>query len=118
MSIQKLLRHSSLDTDIKHDSDRFDERIDSDLLPMRDEYDRKVSQTAQKIRNVLSNLLSERVVAMKLPYSHKRSDFNVFATEVRQYIALIGAIQRDVTNLMAHIDGKYHKPLEIERLWH
>ena len=23
----------------------------------------------------------------------------------------------DVTNLMAHIDGKYMKPLEIEKLW-
>ena len=46
VKIQKLLRHSSLDTDIKHDSDRFDERVDKAELPMRDEYDKKVSACA------------------------------------------------------------------------
>jgi len=30
---------------------------------------------------------------------------------------LVTAIQADVVNLMMHIDGKYMKPLEIERLW-
>ena len=28
VKMQKMLRHSSLDTDIKNDSDRFDEKID------------------------------------------------------------------------------------------
>ena len=32
-------------------------------------------------------------------------------------MALIGSMEADVVNLMAHIDGKYMKPLEIERLW-
>lgn len=117
VKIQKLLKHSSLDTEIKHDSDRFDERIDAAELPLRDEYDRKVSAVAIQMKNVLNNMLSERVVKMKLPFSHKKAVHNVFAVEIRQYIALIGALQRDVTNLMAHIDGKYMKPLEIEKLW-
>ena len=117
VKIQKLLRHSSLDSDIKHDTDRFDERIDADYLPLKDEYDRKVSATAQQMTNVLKNLLSERVVAMELPFSHTKAVNNVFALEIRQYIALINAIHSDVQNLMAHIDGKYMKPLEIERLW-
>ena len=62
-------------------------------------------------------MLSERVVAMELPFSHTKAVNNVFATEIRQYIALIDAMHSDVRNLMAHIDGKYSKPLEIERLW-
>ena len=45
--MQKLLRHSSLDTDIKNDCDRFDEKIDSAELPLRDEYDRKVLAVAK-----------------------------------------------------------------------
>ena len=84
---------------------------------MRDEYDKKVSQTAIQLKNVLNNLLSERVVQTKLPYSHKRAVHNTFAIEIREYIALIGAMSQDVTNLLAHIDGKYMKPLEIEKLW-
>ena len=67
--------------------------------------------------NVLKNMLSERVVAMELPFSHTMAVNNVFAIEIRQYITLIQAINTDVQNLMAHIDGKYMKPLEIERLW-
>lgn len=43
VKMQKLLRKSSLDTEIKNDCDRFDEKIDSAELPMRDEYDRKIS---------------------------------------------------------------------------
>ena len=46
MKVQKLLKHSSLDTDIKHDTDRFDERVDDSILPMRDEFDKKVSTAA------------------------------------------------------------------------
>ena len=77
------MRHSSLDTDIKHDTDRFDERIDADYLPLRDEYDRKVSATALQMTNVLKNMLSERVVAMELPFSHTKAVDNVFAIEIR-----------------------------------
>ena len=62
--MQKMLRHSSLDTDIKNDCDRFDERIDSAELPMRDEYDRKISAIANRLKNVLNNMLSQRVVEM------------------------------------------------------
>ena len=54
---------------------------------------------------------------MELPFSHTMAVNNVFAIEIRQYITLIHAINTDVLNLMAHIDGKYMKPLEIERLW-
>ena len=67
------MKHSSLDTDIKHDTDRFDERVDGDYLPLRDEYDRKVSATALQMTNVLKNMLSERVVAMELPFSHTKA---------------------------------------------
>ena len=83
VKMQKLLRKSSLDTDIKTDCDRFDEKIDQKELPMRDIYDRKVSKTARQLTKVLSNMLSERVVAMKLPYNHKNAIANVFALEVR-----------------------------------
>jgi len=62
--MQKMLRHSSLDTDIKNDCDRFDERIDGTELPMRDEYDRKISAIASQLKNVLNNMLSPRVVEM------------------------------------------------------
>jgi len=62
-------------------------------------------------------MLSERTVSVKLPFNAKRAVHNVFAIEIRQYIALVGAIGKDVRNLMAHIDGKYMKPLEIEKLW-
>ena len=54
---------------------------------------------------------------MQLPFKHQRAIHNVFALEIRQFIRLIGAMQKDVSNLMAHIDGKYMKPLEIEKLW-
>ena len=64
VKMQKLLRHSSLDLDIKNDCDRFDERIDSEELPKRDEYDRKISSIAGQLRSVLSNILSTRVVDM------------------------------------------------------
>lgn len=117
VKIQKLLRYSSLDRDIKNDTDRFDERVDKAELPQRDEYDKKVSETALTLRNVLSNILSERTVELKLPFSHKRAVHNVFATEIRQFIMLLNVMSRDVTNLMHHIDGKYMKPLEIEHLW-
>ena len=50
---------------------------------MRDEYDRKVSSVAQQLKNILNNLLSERVVHMQLPFSHKRAVHNVFAIEIR-----------------------------------
>ena len=60
--MQKLLRHSSLDTDIKNDCDRFDERVDSTELPRRDEYDRKVSAVAKQLGNVLGSMLSARTV--------------------------------------------------------
>ena len=83
VNIQRLLRFSSLDTDIKEESDRFDEKIDGDLLPMRDEYDKKVSNAAISLKNVLGNLLSEREVSTRLPYSHKRAIHNVFAIEIR-----------------------------------
>ena len=33
VQIQKLLKHSSLDESIKLDSDRFDEKVDSTILP-------------------------------------------------------------------------------------
>lgn len=81
--IQKLLKHSSLDTEIKHDCDRFDERVDAAEFPLRDEYDRKVSAVAIQMKNVLNNMLSERVVKMKLPFSHKKAVHNVFAIEIR-----------------------------------
>lgn len=32
-------------------------------------------------------------------------------------MALVGAMESDVLNLIEHIDGKYMKPLEIEKLW-
>ncbi len=78
-----MLQYSSLDSNIKNDSDRFDERVDGDELPMRDEYDKKISQTAIQLKNILHNLLSERVVNMQLPFSHKRAVHNVFAMEIR-----------------------------------
>lgn len=56
-------------------------------------------------------------MSVKLPFNAKRAVHNVFAIEIGQYIALINAISKDVIHLMAHIDGKYMKPLEIERLW-
>jgi len=71
--IQKLLRKSSMDPDIKHMTDRFDERVSSDAFPLRDEYDRKVSACAQQMKNVLSHMLSERVVQTKLPFSQKNA---------------------------------------------
>ena len=98
-------------------TDRFDERVDDGAFPLRDEYDRKVSACAQQMKNVLNHMLSERVVQTKLPFNQKHAINNVFAIEIRQYIGLINAIRKDVNNLMAHIDGKYMKPLEIERLW-
>ena len=112
-----MLRHSSLDTDIKDDTDRFDERIDGSILPQRDEYDKKVSQATIQLTKVLENLFSERVVNTKLPYSHKRAVHNIFALEIRQYMVLTKAMSSDVSNLRTHIDGKYMKPLEIEKLW-
>ena len=66
---------------------------------------------------MLTNLFSERVVNTKLPYSHKRAVHNIFAIEIRQYTALTAAMADDVANLRTHIDGKYMKPLEIEKLW-
>ena len=83
VKVQKLLKHSSLDTNIKNDTDRFDERVDGDELPLRDEYDRKVSASAIQLKNILSNLLSERVVNMQLPFKHQRAVHNVFALEIR-----------------------------------
>jgi len=59
-----LLRHSSLDTDIKNDCDRFDEKVDGSELPMRDEYDRKISSVAYQLKGVLNNMLSARTVAV------------------------------------------------------
>ena len=47
VKMQKLLRKSSLDTDIKTDCDRFDEKIDQKELPLRDVYDKKISFTAK-----------------------------------------------------------------------
>ena len=58
VKMQKMLRHSSLDTEIKNDCDRFDEKIDSAELPMRDKYDRKISKVAGKLKDVLGNMLS------------------------------------------------------------
>ena len=80
------MRHSSLDTDIRLETDRFDEKIDGEILPMRDEYDKKVSQTAIQLKNVLNNLLSERVVQTKLPYSHKRAVHNTFAINYYEFV--------------------------------
>ena len=62
-------------------------------------------------------MLSERTVSLKLPFKKERAVHNVFAIEIRQYMGLLNAIQKDVVHLMAHIDGKYMKPLEIEKLW-
>jgi len=64
VKMQKLLRHSSLDTDIKNDCDRFDEKVDGSELPMRDEYDRKISSVAYQLKGVLNNMLSARTVAV------------------------------------------------------
>ena len=53
VQIQKLLKHSSLDESIKLDSDRFDEKVDSTILPQRDINDKRVSACAARIRDVL-----------------------------------------------------------------
>lgn len=66
---------------------------------------------------MLVNLFSERVVNTKLPFNHKRAVHNIFNIEIRQYIALTEAMSADVSHLRTHIDGKYMKPLEIEKLW-
>jgi len=84
---------------------------------MRDEYDKKVSATARQLRKVLQNMISPRTVELKLPFSHVKAVNNVFAIECRQFMALVGAMESDVLNLIEHIDGKYMKPLEIEKLW-
>ena len=112
------MRQSSLDPYIKDESDRFDEKVDSKYLPKRDENDRKVSEVAKQIKQTLQNLLSERLVQTKLPYNKKRPIHNVYAIEIRSYIALVRVIHKDVSNLLQHIDGKYMKPIEIEKLWH
>lgn len=62
VKMQKWLRHSSLDSDIKHDTDRFDEKIDSDELPMRDDYDRKISAVAKQLHGVLGKMLNARTI--------------------------------------------------------
>ena len=115
--IQKILRQSSLASDIKHDSDRFDEKVDNSILPLRDENDKRVSAVAKQILVCISHTLHERHVITKLPYNHNRPVHNIYALEIRQFIGLLGIMRKSVENLLQHIDGKYMKPLEIERLW-
>lgn len=67
---------------------------------------------------MLKHLIHDRNVVVKFPYSHKRPVHNVYAIEIRRYIALVAVIQRSVEDLLEHIDGQYMRPLEIERLWH
>jgi hypothetical protein len=45
--LQKLLRQSSLDLSITEDTDRYDEKIDTNLLAERDINDRKASEIAK-----------------------------------------------------------------------
>ena len=94
-----------MDENIKLDSDRFDEKIDSSILPQRDINDKRVSACATKIRDALKHLLHDRNVVVKFPYSHMRPVHNIYAIEIRRYIALIAVIQKSVEDLLEHIDG-------------
>ena len=105
VQIQKLLKHSSLDESIKLDSDRFDEKVDSTILPQRDINDKRVSACAARIRDVLKVQLHDRSVILKFPYSNMRPLHNIFAIEIRCYIKLLSIIQRSVEDLIEHIDG-------------
>lgn len=116
--IQRLIKHSSFAFDIKEDSDRFDERIDSSILVQRDQNDQLVTQEAKKILTILKNLFSDHQIDSKLPKSNlKKPILAVFNVEVKNLTRLINVMVKSVEDLLQHIQGVYQKPVEIERLW-
>ena len=118
VNLQKLLTKSSLDANITEDCDRFDERVDSDLLPQRDKFDKQVAKLASKILKILKNLFSENFIDIKLPPGNLKKPIHVvYNIEIKSLLHLINVIIKSVEDLLSHINGVYQKPIEIEKLW-
>lgn len=58
ISLQILLKDSSLDSQITLDQDRYDERIDEITLPQRDKTDKEILETAKHIKRLFNSLLN------------------------------------------------------------
>jgi len=57
--LQKLLRQSSLDLSITEDTDRYDEKIETNLLPERDINDLKASEICKQLIQLMDNIFSD-----------------------------------------------------------
>jgi len=85
VNVQKLLMQSSLDSTIKEDCDRYDEQIDSRILPLRDVHDSKVSDLAKQIIYNLKSLLSTDLIDEVFPIEYLKPMNNIFNIELKQF---------------------------------
>jgi hypothetical protein len=56
-------------------------------------------------------------IEKKFPIKYRAPMNNVINRELSAYAVLLRAIRESVADLLANIDGKYPRPLEIEALW-
>lgn len=57
------------------------------------------------------------LIQKKFPIRYKAPLHNIINRELTAYKILLKAIRESVADLLANIDGKYPRPLEIEDLW-
>jgi hypothetical protein len=99
------------------DSDRYDERIDRSLLPLRDAYDREVAALVNQIRETLIEMVKNFEPIALNSDDPKISVYYQLNKELNDYRILTNTIVHSCEEFLTHIKGEGVIPNALERLW-
>jgi dynein heavy chain, axonemal len=97
--------------------ERYDHQTDQETLPQRDLHDKKVAEVARKLLGSIDGQFDLRIIQARYPVKYKAPLNNIVNRELTAYKRLLEAIRASVEDLLANIDGKHPRPLEVEALW-
>ena len=74
------------------DGDRFDEKVDSAILPRRDKNDKKVYRVALKVRDLIDTVFDKNMIEFNFPIRQATPVTNIFRKEIQNFNNLLSEV--------------------------
>jgi hypothetical protein len=117
-ALQGLLSSSSLNPAITHGGARYDHYTHQELLSLRDDNDKKVSELSARLLRLIEDKFPYERILEQFPVKYKAPLNNIVHKEINAFGCLLREMKDSVADLIATAGGEDPRPLQIEALWH